>query len=88
MVQTPTGRTVIRYHLVATGTGVGSEGNQYVYHDTFNGQVNGRPPFTDNFTNFLISQGSEDNFVINLVFHVSQDGQMGFIKVVDAQCRG
>jgi hypothetical protein len=88
VVQTPTGQTVTRFHLVSNGTGVGSEGNQYVFHQTFNGQVNGRPPFTDNVSELLISQGSADNFVVNLVLHVNEAGEIEFIKVVDSQCRG
>src|SRR3712207_6404101 len=66
VVQTPSGQTVTRYHLVEQGTGVGSEGNKYIYHQTFNGQVNGRPPFTDNFSILLISERSEDNWLLNL----------------------
>jgi hypothetical protein len=87
-VQTPSGRTFTKFHVVENGTGVGSEGNQYVYHQTFNGGQVGTLPLTATVPLLVISQGSTDNFVVHQVVHFNVDGQLEFIKFGDPQCRG
>jgi hypothetical protein len=87
-VHTPSGRTFTKFHLVENSTGEGSEGNQYVIHQTFNGGEVGTLPLTATVPTLVISQGSTDNFVVHLVVHFNVDGQLEFIKFGDPQCRG
>jgi hypothetical protein len=86
-VQTPSGQTRTKFFLVENGKGVGSEGNQYVYHQTINGGQVGTLPLTANVSLLVISQDSTENFVLHQVVHWNVDGQLEFIKVVGAECR-
>ena len=86
-VLTPSGQTFTKFHVVENGSGVGSEGNQYVYHQTFNGGQVGTLPLTATIPLLVISEGSTDNFVVSQVVHFNADGQIEFIKF-ESQCRG
>jgi hypothetical protein len=86
-LQTPSGQTRTKFFIVENGKGVGSEGNQYVYHQTVNGGAVGTLPLTTNVSSLVISQDSTDNFVLHQVFHWNVDDQLEFIQVAGTECR-
>ena len=89
---TPSGTYLYNFHFRSFGTGVGSEGNKYIYRFTDNTQFNSEDPadeatvFTNTFEWQVISQTSDDNFVVNQEIHVSP-GTVQF-HTVSTECRG
>jgi hypothetical protein len=90
-VTDPSGRTVIKFHILFHGEGLGDQGNTYVFHQTSNEIYHsdesdaGPATFTLSFP--LVSQGSEDNFFIQYVVHITPEGEMAFEKF-RIDCRG
>jgi len=87
VVQTSTGETYTKVHTVVSGTGVGSEGNTYTFHEIHTQVIPGSPPFNETGQVLLISQGSGDSFALNQVVHVSPNGDVREI-VAEPVCRG
>jgi len=87
VVQTSSGQTYTKFHLVVQGTGVGSEGNRYTFNEVHNQVIPGEPPFTETALISLISEGSEDNFAINETVHISPNGEVHDV-FADPVCRG
>jgi hypothetical protein len=86
-VQTPTGETFTQFHLFVHGTGVGSEGNSYIFKENHNQVIPGAPPVSETAPILMISQGSGDNWTLNQQFHVSPNGQIRE-GVAEPICRG
>ena len=91
-VQTPTGQVNWSSNGQVTGTGEGDLGNNYVFNEAVTQHVTYRPPngspSTLTHPMHLISQGSDDNFVLTTYWRVSGNGELEFIGVSGPECRG
>jgi hypothetical protein len=86
-VQTPTGETFTQYHLFIHGTGVGSEGNRYIFQENHNQVRPGSPPISETAPILMINEGAGENWTLIQEFHVSPNGQIRE-GVAEPICRG
>jgi hypothetical protein len=88
VVTTPSGETVTKIHVVSSGEAVDELGNTYKWRGTSNDEIHGAgAPVTSTGTFRAINQGSADNFVFNLQFHLSPNGQV-HVNLAGSECRG
>jgi hypothetical protein len=87
-VDTPTDQANAKIHVEVTGTGEGTLGNSYVFSDTQNQQFKEGPPTTFLLPSHLISQGSDDNFVLTARYRLTGNGEYEFDGLMGTQCRG
>lgn len=83
------GHVKIHGNAQLSGTNLLPPGEKYVANDQFNfqGHFADGGPLTINNNLKLISQGNTDNKVLNLVLHVSPNGDLTF-NFADGACRG
>ncbi len=83
------GHVKIHGNAQLTGANLRPPYEKYVANDQFNfqGKFGDGGPLTINNNLKLISQGDTNNKVLNLVFHVSPNGEFTF-NFADGACRG
>jgi hypothetical protein len=86
VVTTPNGETITKMYVATHGTGVGSQGNEYVFNAEGNAQLKGEAPETVTTPFVVVSKGPAPNFVLNFVFHVSPNGDVIFKEIDPKEC--